>query len=100
MVWLSLKIVLVGVTFLGCLYPLVDFGFPGHTRKPAPNFVIILADDLGWGDLGANWAETKVTEHLDRMAAEGIRQMASWAPWFLSPQLSRFQLLLWNPVQP
>ncbi|XP_053939712.1 arylsulfatase G isoform X1 [Cuculus canorus] len=38
-----------------------------------PNFIVILADDVGWGDLGANWAETKETPHLDELAAEGMR---------------------------
>ncbi|OXB64819.1 hypothetical protein ASZ78_006557 [Callipepla squamata] len=38
-----------------------------------PNFIVILADDLGWGDLGANWAETKETPHLDELAAQGTR---------------------------
>ncbi|XP_064252050.1 arylsulfatase G isoform X1 [Passer domesticus] len=38
-----------------------------------PNFIVILADDMGWGDLGANWAETKETPHLDQLAAEGTR---------------------------
>ncbi|XP_049669501.1 arylsulfatase G isoform X2 [Accipiter gentilis] len=38
-----------------------------------PNFIVILADDVGWGDLGANWAETKETPHLDELAAEGTR---------------------------
>ncbi|XP_045692427.1 arylsulfatase G isoform X2 [Phyllostomus hastatus] len=28
---------------------------------------------MGWGDLGANWAETKDTVNLDKMAAEGMR---------------------------
>ncbi|XP_070250569.1 arylsulfatase G isoform X1 [Myotis yumanensis] len=73
MAWLFLKVLLVGVSFLGCLYPLVDFCFSGETRAPKPNFVIILADDMGWGDLGANWAETKDTANLDQMAAEGMR---------------------------
>ncbi|XP_029066653.1 arylsulfatase G [Monodon monoceros] len=68
-----LKVLLVGVSFLGCLYPLVDFSFSGETRERKPNFVIILADDMGWGDLGANWAETKDTANLDKMAAEGMR---------------------------
>ncbi|XP_026936294.1 arylsulfatase G isoform X3 [Sagmatias obliquidens] len=68
-----LKVLLVGVSFLGCLYPLVDFSFSGETREQKPNFVIILADDMGWGDLGANWAETKDTANLDKMAAEGMR---------------------------
>ncbi|XP_053851089.1 arylsulfatase G isoform X4 [Vidua macroura] len=38
-----------------------------------PNFIVILADDVGWGDLGANWAETKETPRLDQLAAEGTR---------------------------
>ncbi|XP_004432973.1 PREDICTED: arylsulfatase G isoform X1 [Ceratotherium simum simum] len=71
--WLFLKVLLVGVSFSGCLYPLVDFCFSGETRGQKPNFVIILADDMGWGDLGANWAETKDTVNLDKMAAEGMR---------------------------
>ncbi|XP_023391421.1 arylsulfatase G [Pteropus vampyrus] len=75
MTWLFLKALLVGVSFLGCFYPLVDFYFNGETRGQKPNFVIILADDMGWGDLGANWAETKDTANLDKMAAEGMRFM-------------------------
>jgi arylsulfatase A-like enzyme len=38
-----------------------------------PNVVIILADDLGYGDIGC-YGHTKFrTPHLDRMAAEGAR---------------------------
>lgn len=73
MAWLSLKVLLVGLSFLGCLYPLVDFSFSGETRGQKPNFVIILADDMGWGDLGANWAGTEDTANLDKMATEGMR---------------------------
>ncbi|KAM9598164.1 arylsulfatase G isoform 1-T3 [Trichechus inunguis] len=70
---LFLKVLIVGLNFLGFFYPLVDFRFSGKTGGQKPNFVIILADDMGWGDLGANWAETKDTAHLDKMAAEGMR---------------------------
>eukprot|EP00118_Oscarella_pearsei_P000886 m.6060 g.6060 ORF g.6060 m.6060 type:complete len:526 (+) comp14847_c0_seq1:152-1729(+) len=38
-----------------------------------PNFVLLFADDFGWGDVGANWDETKETPNLDRLAASGIR---------------------------
>uniref|UniRef100_A0A452H2T3 Sulfatase N-terminal domain-containing protein n=1 Tax=Gopherus agassizii TaxID=38772 RepID=A0A452H2T3_9SAUR len=44
-----------------------------RTVQNKPNFIVILADDVGWGDLGANWAETKDTPNLDQMAAEGMR---------------------------
>ncbi len=38
-----------------------------------PNFVIVFADDLGWGDLGSYGAPVIRTPNLDRMAAEGQR---------------------------
>ena len=37
-----------------------------------PNILLIMADDLGWGDVGYNGAEIR-TPTLDRLAAEGIR---------------------------
>jgi uncharacterized sulfatase len=44
------------------------------SEAPArPNFVVIMADDLGWGDIGANGADLIDTPHIDRIAAEGIR---------------------------
>jgi len=38
-----------------------------------PNFVIIFADDLGYGDPGCYGNPTIRTPHLDRMAVEGMR---------------------------
>lgn len=41
--------------------------------KGRPNVVFILADDLGYGDLGCYGQETIRTPNIDRMARQGIR---------------------------
>ena len=39
----------------------------------APNFVVIYADDLGYGDLGCYGSDAAKTPHLDALAARGVR---------------------------
>lgn len=41
--------------------------------RPPPNFVLILADDLGYGDLGCYGQKEIHTPNLDRLAASGMR---------------------------
>ncbi len=43
----------------------------GQSVKP-PNIIVILADDLGFGDVGC-FGSTLPTPNLDRMAQEGVR---------------------------
>jgi len=47
----------------------------GTARNPKPNIVIILVDDLGYGDAHCyNPERGKIaTPHLDRLAAQGMR---------------------------
>ena len=47
---------------------------PGlRAGEPPPNVVLIYADDLGYGDLGAYGATRVRTPHIDGLAAQGLR---------------------------
>lgn len=46
----------------------------------APNIIVILADDLGYGDLGCYGATKVKTPNLDRLAAQGLRFTDGHAP--------------------
>lgn len=41
------------------------------TKAEKPNIIFIMADDLGYGDLGCYGQEKIVTPHIDRMCKEG-----------------------------
>src|SRR5215208_2881444 len=44
-----------------------------------PNVVLILADDLGYGDLGCFGQKLIRTPDIDRLAAEGVRFTQAYA---------------------
>jgi arylsulfatase A len=52
------------------------YGEAAATKEPAahkPNFIVLLCDDLGYGDLACFGHPTIRTPNLDRLAAEGLR---------------------------
>ncbi len=51
----------------------------GQSQRP-PNFILLFADDLGYGDLGCYGSQVNATPRIDRMAAEGIRFTHSYVP--------------------
>lgn len=44
-----------------------------NRSAPPPNIVVVLADDLGYGDLGSFGSRTIRTPHLDALAEGGVR---------------------------
>ena len=64
---------------LALLFPHV---IQGQTPPPAvrkPNIIFILADDLGYGDLGCYGQKRIQTPNIDRIAADGIRFTQAYA---------------------
>jgi arylsulfatase A-like enzyme len=43
------------------------------TREPGPNVVLIITDDVGYGDLGSYGAPDIKTPNIDRLALQGVR---------------------------
>lgn len=44
-----------------------------------PNIIVILADDLGWGDVGFNGCREIPTPHLDALTKAGVRFTSGYA---------------------
>lgn len=45
----------------------------GESLAKQPNIVFIMADDLGYGDLGSYGGNTIATPNIDKLATEGVR---------------------------
>lgn len=70
----------LAVTAAGLM--LTAFAAPsGATRAPddRPNIIVILADDLGYGDLGVQGGRDVATPNIDRLAAQGVRMTDFYA---------------------
>ena len=57
---------------------------PAAAAPPRPNLVYILADDLGWKDVGFHGSDIR-TPNLDRLAAGGVRLEQFYAQPFCTP---------------
>lgn len=84
-----------GVACAAVLVATVSCGSGGETAQVdsdrPPNFIVILTDDQGYGDLGSYGHPTLRTPHLDQLAAEGQRWTSFYAAPLCTP--SRAQLM-------
>jgi len=64
---LTMRSLLILVVFFTLGVPLT------YAQERRPNFIVIMADDLGYGDLGIYGSKLISTPNLDRMSLEGAR---------------------------
>ncbi|MCX8495242.1 MAG: sulfatase-like hydrolase/transferase [Akkermansiaceae bacterium] len=64
---------------LGLLFVALLALVPAGAQETQPNFVILLADDLGINDLGCFGRKDQNTPNLDRLASEGTRFTQAYA---------------------
>jgi arylsulfatase A-like enzyme len=69
----------LGLAFLG-LYCVALLSCSEPPLRSQPNFIIILTDDMGYGDLDRVSPHAASTPNLDRMAAEGLRLSDFYVP--------------------
>jgi len=70
------------VVLLTLFLLIVLASLPIQAAEPSitPNIVLLYADDLGYGDVGAYGSKRIPTPHMDRLAREGIRFTSGYAP--------------------
>ena len=87
---LLLLLVATSCTTVGCASP--------QAEQQQPNIVIILTDDLGFGDVSCYNAESKVqTTHLDALAKQGMRFTDAHSPATVCTP-TRFSLMTGKPA--
>jgi arylsulfatase A-like enzyme len=67
----------LGSTTALALLPRFAFGADEPSRRL--NFIFILADDLGWADVGCYGGDLHETPNIDRLAAQGMRFTDAYA---------------------
>ena len=102
---------MIQITRLGFVALLILTVFPGmvlsgdQKQSDAPNVVLIVADDLGWTDLGCYGSDLHETPHLDRLARQGVRFTDAHAASICSPSraslltgkhYARLQMTIWR----
>jgi hypothetical protein len=70
------------ITGAVALLGLISYGdAAGKPAQEKPNVIVILADDLGYADVGFQGCEDIPTPNLDALAAGGVRFTSGYVTW-------------------
>jgi arylsulfatase A-like enzyme len=73
-----MKCVWAGLSLGAGILTAVSAPAAGQTAAQKPNFLIFIADDAGWNDIGAYGNPAVQTPNIDRLAREGMRFDKAW----------------------
>jgi arylsulfatase A-like enzyme len=73
-----------------CIFCLLCCSLGVAEAAQQPNFVVILADDMGYGDLACYGSDKVVTPNIDRMAQEGMKLTSFYVAPVCSPTRASF----------
>ena len=79
--WWFNKALMLSMILMACLF---HYAHGTENQTSPPNIVLILADDLGWNDVGYHGSEIN-TPNIDRLAAEGLELDRFYAQPTCSP---------------
>ena len=68
-----LGILAIGMTVLSGAFVKVEQAKSPAGRPSKPNIVVVLADDMGWGDPGTFGNELIQTPNMDKLAGQGVK---------------------------
>ena len=63
----------------GCATADTEMTMTAPEAQSRPNIIVIMADDLGYGDLSSYGAELIKTPNIDRLATEGVKMTSFYA---------------------
>jgi hypothetical protein len=72
--------ILARILFILSILSILSLAHEAAAQPARPNVVLIYADDLGYGDVGAYGATRVRTPNIDRLAREGLRLTNGHAP--------------------
>lgn len=80
---------IAGLVFTSAWLGVLSYTHAADASKP--NFIVILVDDMGYGDIGPFGSKLNRTPNLDRMAAEGMKLTSFYGAPVCTP--SRAQMM-------
>lgn len=82
--FMNIKMMIVFLTFSGIISQSVN-AQTSNPKGKKPNIIFILADDLGFAEIGSNGSDNYKTPNIDKLASQGLRFTNAYAAPLCGP---------------